>query len=1033
MTNEQSAQDSSSPSFDIATRLAQWKQEATNPDHPNYHHAELDWPADRYAVISPLAEKLRTTPEEFSRDDLVTLLGRLNSGQRTKNKVADNNPLPELRQTLLALLDGPGEPADKIRQASAAIRFAGPNMLGELYGWVHAEDAPLVNQCAIDALRHLGYSFGADDYVSVVVAHEQLKPVYVQSVGRLRPDIPLNLEMDRFYNVIDKVDLKGAIANVYELLKAGESAIVLFTRGANTEIRDDGSGYTGNWRLDPARVPKRVLLYFREDTAEKERNTVFEAEAGELTGPNDEGRYRIGLAQIRRLGTTRSNWHSFTGARSDNPVFYTRGAGQALAQPFAGIFATRELADRAFDMLADAVTRLGYRGSADIRFALTLPSGVLRLNCGSWWILSFARNRMTVALLAELVEGELEYQWRSGPFRLGKQETRLYRFPFPLSFEDNASQLFERAFVDSMKYASELFSAWEGSPPRRAHREEVFAALFDEVTRSKLLVQGLQGDWEFTGLSAEAFEFLSELATNNNKEWFAGNRDRFETELREPFRRLISEVGRTLKPELDPFLTPDALEIEPKADKVLSHINRRNRGPQGEQYYTYYWGAFYRQLLTKQTDAQLFLNMQHDRLRVGFYVSRLAGECHARFRDRVLRDPERVFLLLKDRGLLDTCEFERTTPEGERIATVVGSAIDLQEWLADGDYDLLRSFDRDDPVLADPSLADTVAETLRQVFPVYLLAIADDPWPLVKQHCGWPNDERHTYDSTQFLAETSLLSADLDDLLSLIEEKRQLILYGPPGTGKTYVAQRLARLLIGLQEPPPERMEIIQFHPAYGYEDFMEGIRPESKPAGDGRYIVDYPVMEGAFVRFCRQAQTVPGPCVLIIDEINRGNLARIFGELMFLLEYRTESVRLPYSGERFQVPENVIIIGTMNTADRSIALVDFALRRRFHFFRLGADVDLLDRWLSTHSQVSERVPYLLALYRELAAAIDDSDFAIGPGYFMDRQLDERRLQRVWRFSVEPYLAEYYLEQPARQAAWRWDGVRVMTIRKNYA
>ena len=282
------------------------------------------------------------------------------------------------------------------------------------------------------------------------------------------------------------------------------------------------------------------------------------------------------------------------------------------------------------------------------------------------------------------------------------------------------------------------------------------------------------------------------------------------------------------------------------------------------------------------------------------------------------------------------------------------------------------------------------------------------------------------YTRADFLRETYLTEETADELRDLLLDKRQIILYGPPGTGKTHVARHLGRWLIGLAEPPPERLTVIQFHPAYSYEEFIEGIRPESRERS-GRHYVDYPPRPGVFVRFCRQAARIDGPCVFVIDEINRGNIARIFGELMLLLEYRDEAIPLPYSGGRFRIPPNVHLIGTMNTADRSIALVDFALRRRFHFFHFAADPDLLDRWLAQHPS---SVPYLGVLYRRLAAeAIDDHNFDIGPSYFM-HDLDEAGLARLWRRSIMPYLEEYYIDQPARAQRWAWDGDLVKSLRE---
>lgn len=147
-----------------------------------------------------------------------------------------------------------------------------------------------------------------------------------------------------------------------------------------------------------------------------------------------------------------------------------------------------------------------------------------------------------------------------------------------------------------------------------------------------------------------------------------------------------------------------------------------------------------------------------------------------------------------------------------------------------------------------------------------------------------------------------------------------------------------------MAQPPKDRLQLVQFHPAYGYKDFIEGIRPESKPGANGTHFIDYPDRAGVFKAFCQRASKHTEPCVFIIDKVRRGNIPRIFGELFFLLEYRDHTVTLPYSGQDFTIPKNVYIIGTVNTADRSIALVDFALHRRFHFYRFAADPKLPSR-----------------------------------------------------------------------------------------
>ena len=166
----------------------------------------------------------------------------------------------------------------------------------------------------------------------------------------------------------------------------------------------------------------------------------------------------------------------------------------------------------------------------------------------------------------------------------------------------------------------------------------------------------------------------------------------------------------------------------------------------------------------------------------------------------------------------------------------------------------------------------------------------------------------------------------LRNIRRLLEDKRQIVFYGPPGTGKTYVALELAHHFAGAEDAT----DLVQFHPSYAYEDFVEGYRPADKSGQPG-----FELKPGPLKRIADKARSQPDAThVLVIDEINRGNVARVFGELYFLLEYRgpDHEISLQYSDKRFSLPDNLWFIATMNTADRSIALVDAALRRRFHF-----------------------------------------------------------------------------------------------------
>ena len=240
------------------------------------------------------------------------------------------------------------------------------------------------------------------------------------------------------------------------------------------------------------------------------------------------------------------------------------------------------------------------------------------------------------------------------------------------------------------------------------------------------------------------------------------------------------------------------------------------------------------------------------------------------------------------------------------------------------------------------------------------------------------------------------------DVLDLLEEKRQVILYGPPGTGKTFVAQKLGELF----RAQGGETRLVQFHPSYTYEDFFEGYRP----VGSEGSAIAFDLVSGPFREMAEHAEANPGEAhLLIIDEINRGNVAKIFGELYFLLEYRDKSIELQYSRERdFSMPKNLYVIGTMNTADRSIALVDSALRRRFYFVGfdplVGPTKDVLPRWLERNELEPEPAEILSALNR----AIDDQEFSIGPAYFMTPDGSEPNLDRIWKHAIKPLLEEHF-------------------------
>ena len=254
----------------------------------------------------------------------------------------------------------------------------------------------------------------------------------------------------------------------------------------------------------------------------------------------------------------------------------------------------------------------------------------------------------------------------------------------------------------------------------------------------------------------------------------------------------------------------------------------------------------------------------------------------------------------------------------------------------------------------------------------------------------------------QTLAEEVFLPVEfIENIDTLLKDKKQVIFQGPPGTGKTYVAQKLAKHLAGWEK----RVTLVQFHPSYAYEDFVQGFRPAL--VGDGQ--AGFELRDGPLLRAAERARQEPNADhFLVIDEINRGNLAKVFGELYFLLEYRDEAMSLQYSDKPFSLPDNLYIIGTMNTADRSIALVDLALRRRFYFVEFHPDDepvrDVLHDWLADKAPGMEWVADVVINVNEKLK--DDRHAAIGPSYFMKDGLDRAAVERVWKHSVLPYIEE---------------------------
>ena len=280
-------------------------------------------------------------------------------------------------------------------------------------------------------------------------------------------------------------------------------------------------------------------------------------------------------------------------------------------------------------------------------------------------------------------------------------------------------------------------------------------------------------------------------------------------------------------------------------------------------------------------------------------------------------------------------------------------------------------------------------------------------------------EENDPYTMNDFLSEVFIDEEDLNRLQSVLQNKKNLILKGAPGVGKTYIADRLAYLM--MEEKDDSRIQMIQFHQSYSYEDFIEGYRP--KADGEG-----FELKQGPFVKFARKAaRDIERDYFFIVDEINRGNMSKILGELMLLIETdkRGKSVNLLYSNDKFSVPENLYIIGMMNTADRSLALLDYALRRRFSFFEI---VPAFDN--STFKEYLDKIGNpvkmlkVIEIVKELNQVISEElgvGFQIGHSYFIGEAFEvdpDQRINEVIEFEIIPQLYEYWFDDEEKAGGW---------------